>query len=38
MQVNASWDEALTIAMAQNRIAIAEEALAGELLKDLHCQ
>lgn len=38
MQVMASWDEALTTTMAQHRIAIAEEALASELLKDLHCQ
>jgi uncharacterized protein (TIGR02679 family) len=37
-QVMAAWDEALTAVMAQNRIAIAEEALAGELLKDLRCR
>jgi hypothetical protein len=38
VQVMASWDEALTTAMAQHRIAIAEEVLAGELLKDLYCR
>ncbi|HVZ00803.1 MAG TPA: TIGR02679 family protein [Dongiaceae bacterium] len=37
-QVMASWDEALTTTMAENRIAIAEEAQAGELLEDLHCR
>jgi uncharacterized protein (TIGR02679 family) len=33
--VDASWDEALTAAMQQHRICIAEEALAASLLQDL---
>lgn len=33
--VEASWDEALTAAMRQHRVAIAEEALAASLLQDL---
>lgn len=34
-QVRASWDEALTAAMEQHRVAIAEESLAESLLRDL---
>ncbi|BCH26343.1 TIGR02679 family protein [Mesorhizobium sp. L-8-3] len=34
--VEASWDGALTLAMGEHRIAIAEEALAASLLDDLH--
>jgi uncharacterized protein (TIGR02679 family) len=33
--VEASWDAALTAAMQQHRISIAEEALAASLLQDL---
>ncbi|MGB8843289.1 MAG: TIGR02679 family protein [Aliidongia sp.] len=33
--VEASWDEALSRAMQEQRIAIAEEAVAGSLLQDL---
>jgi uncharacterized protein (TIGR02679 family) len=34
--VEATWDEALTTAMQQHRVAIAEEALAESLLRDLN--
>lgn len=34
-EVDASWDEALTIAMRTHGLAIAEESLADELLQDL---
>jgi uncharacterized protein (TIGR02679 family) len=33
--VEASWDDALSLAMQERRIAIAEEAVAGSLLPDL---
>ncbi|MFB9982561.1 TIGR02679 family protein [Mesorhizobium kowhaii] len=33
--VEAAWDGALTLAMLQHRVAIAEEALAASLLQDL---
>ena len=33
--VEASWDGALTLAMLEHRVAIAEEALAASLLQDL---
>ncbi len=33
--VQAAWDQALTTAMARHRIAIAEEAVAASLLRDL---
>ncbi|WP_240547201.1 TIGR02679 family protein [Mesorhizobium tianshanense] len=33
--VEASWDGALTLAMREHRVAIAEEALAASLLQDL---
>ena len=33
--VEASWDETLTLAMRQRRVAIAEEAVAASLLQDL---
>jgi uncharacterized protein (TIGR02679 family) len=34
--VEASWDEALTAAMQQHRVSVAEESLAASLLQDLH--
>ncbi|GLR45991.1 hypothetical protein GCM10007880_65090 [Mesorhizobium amorphae] len=34
--VDASWDGALTLVMQEQRVAIAEEALAASLLQDLH--
>jgi Protein of unknown function C-terminus (DUF2399) len=34
-EVHASWDEALTASMRIHALAIAEESLADELLKDL---